>query len=198
MFASWTGKEKVQTFAGILTGFGTLASVVVVYCMTHDQNEISQKALDATNHTMTMTERNYVIENRAWVGFDEPPRLSSGNLLSRGCSCVVRVKNFGKTPAESISIGYRVSLKGTTTGHARLQYLQPFILSPSQREWRWMPIPDFSDLVYAKLSGGTAVLYLRGIITYRDIYSRSDTTDFSFTYRQGAETLVPSGTNRMR
>jgi len=157
-----------------------------------------------TRRSLELAETNYIIENRAWVGLTKPVKASENatEIGGIGFHFDWQIQNFGKTPAESLCIGYNASI-GDIPNNPKFIFKPPCMLSPSQpNDCKFFyPIPDES--LRQKIRTDRKKIYFLGILTYKDIYGRTDTTQFTFLYNppflptsDGYE-MLPVGTNRM-
>lgn len=139
-------------------------------------------ALNLTRKSNERAEENFIIENRAWVGVSQSN--GSGDLE-------VYIKNFGRTPAESLCIGKTSIFRNTPpTIRPNVKMSQPTSLSPDE------PITIRFAQTFVDGKMGTNCCY--GIITYKDIYNRRDTTEFMFMCGGFGYEWQRIGINRMK
>jgi hypothetical protein len=136
-----------------------------------------------TRQSLELAERNYIIENRAWVGICQE-NITYGFL--------VYVKNFGKTPAESLCIGKTAFFSNTPPSKRPYVIMdRPTSMSPDEQTKI-----DFPQLTGENNGKGTCYY---GIITYTDIYGRRDTTEFMYMDNvRSTPQLQRIGINRMK
>ena len=94
MPTGWTGKDIVQTVINAIIGFGTIAAVIVVYCMSHHANKLTETAIESTLRVSETDLRPYV-----WFQNIGPEIPAVGTFATN-----IVVKNFGRTPAFNLSI----------------------------------------------------------------------------------------------
>jgi len=138
-----------------------------------------KKADSIAESALELSKKNFIIENRAWVGLDN---VTNEDML--------RIKNFGKTPAEDIWIGQK-QFKSFTNFPTRprinsIDFKKIGTLSPTENrhvEFLGITIPQNpadGEYVIEKVRGKNVLYCLYGVIVYRDIYGGRDTTEFSF------------------
>ena len=144
-------KLSYQRIAIILT-FGTLLAYIVVSIF---QGIKTRETLKLTERSINLADSNFIIENRAWVGVSQ--QGFDPNMF-------VYVKNFGKTPAESLCIGHTTLICNTPPiNRPQIIMEKPTSLSPSEIGTRI----DFTQkYVREKIVGNCYY----GIITYTDIH----------------------------
>jgi hypothetical protein len=116
----------------------------------------------------------------------------------QGSEFFLQFKNFGKTPAESVSFGYRIAFNPIDQNRRGYQYIPPLVISPTQAINKQLRVPFMSDSLYERIIMGKQNVYLCALITYKDIYGRADTTEFSFVYYGRTYEIMPFGINRMK
>ena len=139
----------------------------MLYCLTTQQIGISRN--------------NFVIENRAWIGYEYQPDIYKNSPW--GFNIVI--KNFGKTPATQMQVW-----KGGFLSYERnlqipkIKLWETATLSPNATYPIDIPLDNYGDFndnsLSAMIPQGKIFLYYRFVIVYKDIYGQSDTTEFIF------------------
>jgi hypothetical protein len=173
-------KQYYISIAAVLLTFGSLCAYIVVSLV---QNFNTREALKATQRSVNLADSNFTIENRAWVG-------TCQTVVSNGLT--VYIKNFGKTPAESLCIGYTTLLRNTPPiNRPHVNMNKPTSLSPDEET----DISFTQILAKEKIVGNCYY----GIVTYTDIYGKRDTTEIMFMHNApNSPQLERIGINRMK
>jgi len=110
--------DKIQLLVAI-AALATLivfsVSIVVQSCQTRESLAKTDTSNAYTRRSLELAEQNYIIENRAWVGLEDFPQIvptntvvimdaKSGKQRPEEIEIKFGIKNFGKTPADSIYI----------------------------------------------------------------------------------------------
>ncbi len=195
-------KEKMsyQRKQYIISGFAaflTLGSLTAYILVSIFQGEKTREALKLTERSINLADSNSRIENRAWVGIESEPK----SILHLSWEFSVDIKNFGKTPAESLCIGKRFCFSPLIRPSVIMG--NPISISPGGTDKIDIPLTGINDSTFAKISDGRIKLYYYGIITYKDISGGIDTTEFMFlcgkpSEMEGAVELKRTGINRMK
>lgn len=157
-----------------------LALIVAYNLFTETQREVknSSDALRIADSSLDLTQKNSIIENRAWVGLVREPSRISGDLdiwNVRG-----NIQNFGKTPAESARISLNYFPSGKKLVLRRLMFEPPRVISPSQSIDFNISFESHSEDTTQRVYKNEMVMYMHGFVTYKDVYGGRDTTEFLF------------------
>ena len=184
---------------GLLTLIGFVAFSIINHIDSANSLKSANNHFDSANadtkKSLALTEENFRIENRAWVGLVREPSGEMGDLRYGELS--LHIQNFGKTPAESayISINYFPSWKKVVL--QRLAFEPPRTISPSQSiEFERVYNPPL-DSIGQQIFNKNLIMYLHGFIAYKDIYGGKDTTEFLFYVDRGYKLVPVGGHNRM-
>jgi hypothetical protein len=152
---------------------------------------MSDSSLKLTRQSNQTIQENFIVENRAWVGVEYSNSFPMYDLS-------LRIKNFGKTAAENVRWGDTAFPCNTIPAkRPHVTYTKPTAMSPDGTNNIDIPLnlPTGNTVPDVLSQGKTGVCYY-GIITYSDIYNRTDTTEFMYFLNGG--TLTRIGTNRMK
>ena len=193
-----TINDLTQTFLVMLG----IINLIVIFWISLNQAELSRKALLNTeisnNYTLAsikLAEKNFIIENRAWVGIvSEVHRNYTGGIGS-DLEASISFRNFGKTPAENVHVGCSF---GFLPNHSKVSFNTPFTIPPTESSSASAHVPKYPDSLFRKINDGQIHFYFFGVITYTDIYKGLDTTEFTFLYENKTDTFIPAGFNRMK
>lgn len=191
-----TWPERTLAIATVVLVLVT--SVLAFYTYKLFSESVGQS--EKTQRSIELAQENFRIENRAWVGLTHPP-THKGSIygLMVGQVYSIQIRNFGKTPAESLRYWKSFFFSN--------QLPKPKITTPFSEESRTLsPNEQFSidigvdssfdENLLAKI-GRQKRLFLYAIITYKDIYGIIDTTEFVGIY-DSEDAFSPYGTiNRM-
>lgn len=190
----WT---KIMSICTVVLACAAIFSMIYTHYDLVDQNEQTKRSVD-------IAERNFTIENRAWVGLETYPNpvpYMKDQSTSRYIGGTFEIANYGKTPAESLCVGYTMSY-GIPFDPAALKFsFEPTrMLVPSGNYRVTFEKPIGNENLSGKLNNGQVPLYFYGIVIYKDIYQHVDTTEFTFKYigLGGQKPPIPVGINRMR
>ena len=170
-------KEAIRAWVNIIIQ-GVLALVTIGLFLV-----ATYEAKEAEKNTK-LVEQNFRIENRAWVGLSSLPKTGTDYGMCRGQSFNITIKNFGKTPADSLRHGDTLFFsnglpKPKIIGISK----ESRVFSPNESTSFVIPIPkNFSDTLIEKIKRGKTRLFVYSIITYKDIYGIVDTTEFIGVY----------------
>ena len=172
MLTGRTWWEIAKLIVAVVTSLGTVAAVIVVYCMSHSANEL-------TGRNIELMDSNFVVENRAYINVVNP-RTS---INAFGDTLVsIDVTNFGKTPAFSAydccmycrsKIGTPpcdpLSLTRSVPGDCMIAPSESLVIpfSRNQKHWDW-------DVNCAK--------QIFGVIYYADYRKNPHKTVFAFQF----------------
>jgi hypothetical protein len=173
-----------------LTGLGIIATVIVVYFMTSEQNRISEQTLYATKKGMELADSSYVVQNRAYV----LPQLPSVATMPDGTPAVsIPFVNYGKTPAYRFCMQIRYQLWDTIREDPK-SYTYSWskyekTLAPQYPDTEYIP----RDSVYWKVPGGKIFTY--GKIWYIDFVGKQHFTTFAYfrEFRRGKKFAIYPG-----
>jgi len=213
IFPKWHNlpdSDKIQLLVAI-AALATLivfsVSIVVQSCQTRESLAKTDTSNAYTRRSLELAEQNYIIENRAWVGLEDFPQIvptntvvimdaKSGKQRPEEIEIKFGIKNFGKTPADSIYIRDSCIIASTRKDFIFPQipvdtYKGRWAMSPNQVIYCVNPI---TKKQWSGVFDGNARLFICGIIIYKDIYRKTvDTT--SFAYEIKSNTFIPIGTN---
>jgi hypothetical protein len=191
---------------------GALACyTALLYTLTGKQAKEASANSDTANvftrRSIDLAERNFIIENRAWVCLRNPAKAQANVERENevGFDFTWEIQNFGKTPAESVCIGYNYSIGKTPDPNNRTLILDtPRTLSPGEVHNCTFFQPIKNDSLNARIREQRTRLYFFGMITYKDVYGRIDTTEFTFLFNspeffsyRGVD-MLPVGINRIK
>jgi hypothetical protein len=163
---------------------------------THNLAVQTTSSVSFADSTLKFIKKNAYIENRAWIGQVVPIRIYGGNVFTdNGTTIQVFIKNFGKTPADSLRSGYKFFfLPNKIPPHVLLD--SPNILSPTEEREvdSTISISDTDTIIAKKINN----LCFYGIIIYKDFAGGKDTTEFLYRYSTKIGRFVPFGINRMK
>jgi hypothetical protein len=184
---NWRKTAEVSQFIVALVSIGTFA---VIAFSSYNQSVQTRESLDKTDTSNMLTQRsiklaadNSRIENRAWVGIESPPVTNKHIYISgvfNGYELNVPIKNFGKTPAESLRLGCGVFLYSVQ--RPQVSFSVPAPMSPNEAFPMSITVHGLSDSTIERINAGKIRAYFYGIITYRDINDGFDTTEFMFLF----------------
>jgi hypothetical protein len=196
-------KDFVNITIQFIIALGTIASVLIVWCMTSQQNRNTENILKATQRSSDIADSNYIIENRAWMALqmNEPPRAQivaddSGGYVA---NITWKINNIGKTPAEDVHMGHSTCISNVPDFRNRkIIYELPYTFAPGEERSYSCDHKITNDAVIRSLNTKRSNLFLYGIIAYKDIYGRSDTTEFIFAHAGYNLPMTPVGINRIK
>ena len=133
-----------------------------------------------TRETLELTRNNFIIENRAWIGFENSPDVLTDNWMLRA-----HIKNLGKTPANHLNIWtygffsnkevpkvYKTIFFDSTAIAPNGTY--PVEITPTY------PKGKFIEHITSSAWEQKTFVYYHIRIIYGDVYNGKDTTEFIF------------------
>ena len=186
-------KDWLLIIATLILAFFTAS----LWFETHKSVLLVNDSISEMKKSNNLFEKNFLIENRAWVGLTESP-----------VNGVFHIKNLGKTPALNVKVAQRLY-------HSNLIKIKiwpgDFINfgTLSQNETRDLPFISIHPPSFRKLGDilrrlkhqyvKSIIFYNYLIIIYQDIYGGIDTTELTYTYDIKDTSVLISGTiSRMK
>ncbi|MFA6457037.1 MAG: hypothetical protein WCW40_09470, partial [Bacteroidota bacterium] len=164
-----------------------------LYNMTVKQAGDARDATIAAKKSVELFEQTSRIDNRAWVGLIAQPNTNkddpfiSYREILRGGGIYVNVKNFGKTPADSLFCYGKLFFSNELPKPKTLKRINSWgkVLSPGESFQIEFPIDtSYSYELIKNVVSGKKNLFIYGVIIYRDIYGFIDTTEFMSLYNR--------------
>jgi hypothetical protein len=166
-----------------------------LYSKTAQSTELMDKSVRITDSTLNFARKNANIENRAWIGLNATPDIMG--YLDEG-SIQITIKNFGKTPPDSVRTGGNIFTKVSPSRPNIVLNTQNTIPPTGTLTFKIPVRLDSSTINKIKFYKSRVYVCIYGIIVYKDIGGNYDTTEFMYKYRNFDGETVPFGINRMK
>ena len=184
------------TLALVLVNAALAAATYFLYREAANQSQYAKDAAASVRESVKDAQENFRIENRAWVGVDQEPNLPFGSMFDD--RLYMSVKNFGKTPAESVCVSIHRFLGKAKFVIPTHTFNAPQVFSPNQTIIYHIDDVLGADSLRMLTLHGDLLVYVYGIITYKDLYGGIDSTKFMFRFTPNEEILPVAGYNRMK
>jgi hypothetical protein len=155
---------------------------------TRAQLAIAQRQADAAQQGVKVIQQQMLLDQRAWLGIKDIT-LSHPLAIGHDIDFGVNAFNTGKTPALHVVLVQLSIGMNETRPDVIVTRADQSVVAPNSNEVFYGSSRNPSNNLVEALAAGTAKVYLRGQINYRDIFNRPHKTLFCAYYPTGGTSL---------